>query len=150
MNPWYIIAMIVLALWLMSTRTRRNSPMERHRTTPCERCRFPTRIGPPPSSDAALLRRTALSHGFCANCAVTVWLQLTAPLNRLLCESPHGPQMLLAPHVQQHFLAIMRAGNADMHPEEIDWDRIVAQWELPLERPTALIRARAHRKGETP
>jgi hypothetical protein len=40
--------------------------------------------------------------------------------------------MLLAPHVQQQFARVMKAGNADATPEEINWQRVVENWNLPF------------------
>jgi hypothetical protein len=57
-------------------------------------------------------------------------LRNTYPPNIQLAES--GPEILLMPHLQEIFTNIMRAGFADAIPDEIDWQRIVDNWELPF------------------
>jgi hypothetical protein len=57
-------------------------------------------------------------------------LRNTYPPNIQLAES--GPGILLLPHLQKIFTNIMRAGFADAVPEEIDWQMIVFNWELPF------------------
>lgn len=38
------------------------------------------------------------------------------------------------------FALVMQAGNADAKPEEIEWRRVIAQWELPFPK--------SHKKGK--
>jgi len=48
----------------------------------------------------------------------------------LLAES--GPKNLLYPHIQEQFTGLMRVGLADAQPDEIDWNKIVENWDLPF------------------
>ncbi|MBA7676117.1 hypothetical protein ES703_84358 [subsurface metagenome] len=100
----------------------------------CERCGAQLQVGPAPGSEAKLLRRSKVPKGFCVNCAVHNFLRNTYPPNIQLAES--GPEILLIPHIQTVFADIMKAGFADANPDEIDWQRIVDNWELPF--PTKL------------
>lgn len=97
----------------------------------CERCQAPCHVAAQRRPDAEMLRRSRVPKGICPNCAVTAFLKNTYPCNMLLHQSPHGAQMLLLPHIQEQFVAIMQAGKADMRPDEIVWATVVAQWDLP-------------------
>jgi hypothetical protein len=48
--------------------------------------------------------------------------------------------------MQQHFVQIMRAGNAEADPEEIDWPTIVGNWDLPF--PTRIKRSATNPMNE--
>jgi len=98
-------------------------------TIDCKRCGAQCRIAGPPGAKAKMLQR-AQGPGLCVNCAVHDWLRNTYPPNIILAES--GPKVLLYQHIQQQFAGIMRIGFADAKPDEIDWQRIVDNWELPF------------------
>ena len=38
-----------------------------------------------------------------------------------------------SPIIQKPFAALMKAGNADAKPDEIDWRAVACNWELPIE-----------------
>ena len=99
-------------------------------TTNCERCGVQLQVDAVPGSEAKMLRRSKMPKGFCINCAVHDFLRNTYPPNIQLAES--GPQILLIPHIQTLFAGIMKAGFADANPDEINWQRIVDNWELPF------------------
>lgn len=96
----------------------------------CERCQAHCRVNELRSSDAKMLRHSNEPKGLCVNCAVHDWLRNTYPPNLLLAQS--GPRILLFPHIQKQFAEIMKVGSSDAKPDEIDWDRIVENWELPF------------------
>lgn len=98
----------------------------------CERCGVRLQVGPAPGSEARLLRRSKEPKGFCVNCAVHNFLRNTYPPNLQLAES--GPEILLLPHIQEVFTGIMKAGFADAVPQEINWQLIVDNWELPFRK----------------
>ena len=77
-----------------------------------------------------MLRRSQEPKGLCVNCAVHDFLRNTYPCNILLAQS--GSKALAHPHIQEQFAAIMRAGPADALPDEIDWDLIIENWDLPF------------------
>lgn len=105
---------------------------DRAGSTNCERCGVQLQVDAMPDSRAKLLRRSKVSKGFCINCAVHNFLRNTYPPNIQLAES--GPQILLIPHIQTVFAGIMKAGFADANPDEINWQQIVDNWELPFSK----------------
>ncbi len=96
----------------------------------CERCGVRCRADGPQGTKAKMLCHSKEPKGLCVNCAVHDWLRNTYPVNLLLATS--GPKSLLLPHIQEQFTGIMRIGFADAKPDEIDWQRIVDNWELPF------------------
>ncbi len=99
-------------------------------TVECKRCGQRCKLSETPGKKAKMLRRSKEPKGLCVNCAVHDWLRNTYPVNLLLAQS--GPKSLLFPHIQEQFTGIMRTGFADAKPDEIDWQRIVDNWELPF------------------
>ena len=100
----------------------------------CERCRTQLKVDAKRNSNAKMLRRSKEPKGICVNCAVHDWLRNTYPPNMLLAQS--GPNVLLYTHIQEQFAELMKVGFADANPDEIDWQRIVDNWDLPF--PTKL------------
>lgn len=98
------------------------------KTIDCLRCGERCRVAGPPGKEAKMLRFA--KQGMCVNCAVHDFLRNTYPLNILLAQS--GPRVLLFPHIQEQFAGIMKVGLADAKPDEIDWQKIVDNWELPF------------------
>lgn len=98
-------------------------------TVDCKRCGQSCRVSGAPGEKAKMLR-FAEGPGLCVNCAVHDWLRNTYPPNILLAQS--GPKVLLFPHIQEQFTEIMKIGFADAKPDEIDWQRIVDNWDLPF------------------
>jgi len=95
----------------------------------CKRCGAECMIKGPPGPKAKMLR-FAQGPGLCVNCAVHDFLRNTHPPNILLAKS--GPEVLLFEHIQKQFVEIMKISFADAKPDEIDWKRIVENWELPF------------------
>lgn len=95
----------------------------------CVRCGIPCRITGKGNPDAKMLR-WAQGPGLCVNCAVHDFLRHTYPINMMLARS--GPRNLLIPHVQEQFAGIMKVAMADAMPDEIDWELIVENWDLPF------------------
>lgn len=105
----------------------------------CRRCNAKLKLEPIPDSKAKMLRRAKIPKGYCLNCAVHDWLRNTYPPNILLAQS--GPKVLLFPHIQEQFTAIMKQQLSDAKPDEIDWQKIVDNWDLPFPdkiKPTAM------------
>ena len=100
----------------------------------CERCGAQVKVDAVSGSKAKMLRHSKVPKGLCVNCAVHDWLRNTYPPNIILAQS--GPKVLLFPHIQKQFAEIMQVGFADAQPDEIDWNRIVDNWDLPF--PTKL------------
>lgn len=96
----------------------------------CKRCGAHCRVAGPRNPNAKMLRRSREPRGLCINCAVHDFLRNTYPANMLLAE--FGPKGLLYPHIQKEFTGIMQVALADAQPDEIDWERIVENWDLPF------------------
>jgi len=94
----------------------------------CERCDARCRIAPKPGSKARMLKR-GKGAGLCVNCATHDFLRHTYPANLQLAAS--GPKVLLNPDIRELFADIMRTAGADAEPDEINWNLIVENWELP-------------------
>lgn len=109
-------------------------------TIPCDRCGFPCQAQGPGNPDARLLRRATADEGLCVSCATTSVLQGIETLRDGI--NKNGVKILLRADVQERFALVMQAGNADAKPEEIDWRRVVAQWELPFPKPRKKGKAR--------
>jgi hypothetical protein len=41
-----------------------------------------------------------------------------------------GPEALRLPHIQQQFASVMRAGLSDANPDDVDWERVIALWNV--------------------
>ena len=95
----------------------------------CDRCNVRCKVAEPPNPKAKMLRRSK-GKGLCVNCAVHDWLRNTYPCNILLAQS--GAKSLIHPHVQEQFAEIMKVGMADAMPDEIDWNLIIENWDLPF------------------
>lgn len=98
----------------------------------CERCEAPCKVAGPRNPEAKMLRRSKEPKGLCINCAVHNWLRNTYPVNLILASSGSSP--LRFEHVRQQFIDIMRVGGADANPDEIDWEAIIANWDLPFKK----------------
>ena len=99
-------------------------------TTECGRCGNRCRVDSPGNPNAKMLRRSNKPKGLCVNCAVHDFLRNTYPCNMLLASS--GPGVLAHPHIQEQFAGIMRVGLADAMPDEINWNLIIENWDLPF------------------
>ena len=96
----------------------------------CERCKAPCKVAGRQNSKAKMLRHSKDPKGLCVNCAVHDWLRNTYPVNMILAGS--GPTILAYSHIQKQFTEIMRVGLADAQPDEISWDLIIENWDLPF------------------
>jgi len=77
-----------------------------------------------------MLKRGKDAKGLCINCAAHDWLRNTYPVNLLLARS--GPKGLALPHIQEQFAGLMKMANSDARADEINWQRIIDNWELPF------------------
>ena len=102
--------------------------------TRCERCDAPCKVDPKPGSRARILRRSRVPKGLCLDCALHDHLRNLYPVNLILARS--GPGGLALPHIQQQYYAIARSAGTDAEFDEINWQRIIDNWDLPF--PTKL------------
>lgn len=98
--------------------------------TNCQRCGVLCQVEGSRNPEAKMLRRSKEPKGICVNCAVHDWLRNTYPCNMLLAQA--GPKSLAYPHIQEQFAGLMRAGMSDAIPDEISWDLIIENWDLPF------------------
>lgn len=97
----------------------------------CPRCSTPCKKSTPINKDARLLLHTSRSDGLCPNCAVTEFLLGVEPVRAGI--EKHGVEKALSnTAVREQFVAVMRAGGADMQPNEINWEKVIRNWSLPF------------------
>lgn len=102
-------------------------------TIACERCGRLCRTAPTRNDNARLLRYAAADakNGLCANCGMTLFIRHGDGLGLIFRDEP-DPGIFAARHVQESLERLMFVGNADARPEEIDWQTVIAQWDLPF------------------
>ncbi len=96
----------------------------------CQRCNLSMRVrvrsGNP---DALLMQHSETGEGLCASCAATLFLYSIEHIK----QSIDGKrELLLWDAMQQQFASLMQAGHADAKPEEINWQSVHDNWELPF------------------
>lgn len=69
-------------------------------------------------------------QGLCADCAVTQFL-LSIEILRLGIER-YGPEVLMNPGIQDQFVNVMCSGKSEMSPDEINWKRVIVNWNEPF------------------
>lgn len=100
----------------------------------CSRCGVARKVVETAPEDARLLSHAVLpeASGSCFDCAVTGFFKNDTLLAQAVEINPLGKQMLLDPRVQQQFAGALQAAGADVKPEEINWQRVYDNWELPV------------------
>ena len=101
----------------------------------CSRCAAPCVVAGT-RNDEARIGSYANGAGVCANCFVSTFLkQLTAAKGPYGagCFSNFTAQSLRLPHVQEQFRALLTVGCADIRFDSIDWDEVVANWDLSID-----------------
>jgi hypothetical protein len=78
------------------------------------------------NQNARPLRKS--DNGMCLECTATSVI-LSLPSAGMFPK-----EAVLAPHIQAQFKAVLRAGNADRDAYELDWNRVVENWDLPFPR----------------
>lgn len=96
----------------------------------CGRCGRPCKVNPVAGSQAKMLKRSAAPRGLCVNCAVHDQLRHLYPANLLLARS--GPKGLALPQIQRQFFTLCKMAGTDAKFEEIDWQAVIANWDLPF------------------
>jgi hypothetical protein len=74
-----------------------------------------------------MLRRAEEPKGYCVNCAVAEFLWVFGCRN-----ADPSPDSFRVKPVQDQFTKIMVARNADANPAEINWEKVIANWDLPF------------------
>lgn len=105
-------------------------------STNCTRCNCPLQFtGREPGEDARLLKLAKTPVGYCASCAMSLWLQhdpMSDSLRHVI--GAKGPSILLDRQVIDRMANILASGCADARPQEIDWVSVVIHWDLPFAR----------------
>jgi hypothetical protein len=70
--------------------------------------------------------------GFCPSCVITQWLQTELDVSWLLPPGVTICEALRHSHIQAQFQRIFQVGHADVSESQIDWERVIANWNLPL------------------
>jgi hypothetical protein len=68
--------------------------------------------------------------GFCAACAVCLLLQDPDGLGYAL-PPDFDPAGLKLPHIQAQFARVLHVGQSELPMDQIDWDEVIAKWNLP-------------------
>lgn len=93
----------------------------------CQRCGYGPLVGADGNPNARLMRHA--HAGLCASCAVTEFLKMI-PTTAMAVQR-NGVEMFRNPDVQAQFARIMQSGQADAGPSEIDWERVITNWDKP-------------------
>ena len=97
---------------------------------PCSRCGKPCQPGQSHNLEARPFRRA--EKGLCETCVVTQFLLSddVEPLRDGVFRN--GIEVLRNPVIQKQFERILKAGRSELPAENIDWDMVIDQWELPF------------------
>lgn len=99
----------------------------------CNRCGIEVRVAESRSEDAHWFRLAKIPKGFCADCVFTQFLYQAYPINMQLDET--GPELLLSPFMREAVLESGILEKSDLHIDALNWERIVANWSLPVHAP---------------
>ena len=95
--------------------------------TVCGRCGKQCRGGAG-NPEARLLKQS--SKGFCADCALTQFLKRNEPLGSLI--ETQGVDILRNKEVKLQIARLLIIGKSDASINEIDTERVIANWKLPI------------------
>lgn len=109
----------------------------------CVRCAKRCRVVDKANPNAQLFVKGDMKTGrFCTECLIVDFFKNFDyggyPLMEMLDrkDKPFDPECFRLPHVQDQFGAIVVAAQkqfgAELSPEEIDWDEVIANWHLPF------------------
>jgi hypothetical protein len=105
------------------------------KTTNCDRCGKLCLTGDG-SPSARIYRRG--KKGQCTEChAVKILKSIDEMHGGSFFKD--GPSCLRMAHVQQQFSAVMAAGNAECDPATVDWERVIAVWDIVQDKPRPLF-----------
>ena len=96
----------------------------------CVRCGL--RCQPGKRGDPKARPFQGAEKGLCADCAVThLFLSPDFEMIRLGLLK-HGLEVLRIPAIQNQFAEALIVGKSDLQIEDISWDRVIKQWNLPF------------------
>ena len=95
----------------------------------CVRCNRPCQPGESQNPEARPFKRAR--KGLCPDCAITQFL-LCDDLEALrIGLLRNGIQVLKNPAIQRQFSDILKVGKSDLQADEINWDTVIINWDLP-------------------
>ncbi len=77
----------------------------------------------------------AADEGYCVSCVITQFLKVEMPIEELLPSGATVAEALRLPHVRRQFQAVFAAGRSDTSESQVDWERVIANWDLPVGKP---------------
>ena len=98
-------------------------------STNCKRCGKECQGGEG-NPEARLLKRS--QTGYCADCAITTFLKKTEPV-AMIFESL-GPEALRNQTIQEQIADLLIIGKSDASIKEIDVERVIKNWDLPISK----------------
>jgi len=98
--------------------------------SPCVRCGRPCRPGNSKNPNARPFRLS--KKGLCGECAVTQFLLCDDMEPVRIGVLRNGVEVLREPAIQQQFAAILRVGGSELPAEDINWETVIEQWDLPF------------------
>lgn len=93
----------------------------------CPRCGQLCKERTPTEANARPLRRSNLANGgMCINCAFSDFL-------RQINTFEYAPiEAMRVPHIQEQFARVFKVGNSEADISEIDFETVIANWDLPF------------------
>jgi hypothetical protein len=103
-------------------------------TVNCPRCGRLCKAEESNATSARPFRKA--KKGLCTDCAVTAFFKDDNGEKgvgfALACAHDFKPEYLLLPHIQQQFNKILAMGQSELKPEDINWQNVIDNWNLPL------------------
>jgi hypothetical protein len=145
----------VLGVWMLSKGERELPEQPKGKmmyidaagkVTNCDRCGDPCRVADRRNLESKPFRLSEKPKGVCANCVMTQFLYSAYPVNLQIDEA--GPELLLRPGIREAFLSCGLLEGCDLNINEVNWTRVVANWNLPV----AIIKSgrNPYRMGDSP
>lgn len=98
----------------------------------CKRCGTACRVAAT-ADNAARPFRHADGDGQCTACIVADFIQVELAHALSAMDKEHDIRdVLRAPHIQEDFGQMLRVGCSELGEQEIDWEQVIAVWDLPL------------------
>lgn len=96
----------------------------------CVRCGRTCQPGESKNPNARPFKRT--KKGLCENCVVTQFLLCDDLESVRIGLLRNGIEVLKIPAIQKQFAEILRVGMSELPADDIDWNIVINQWNLPF------------------
>ncbi len=97
----------------------------------CDRCGRQLRVAESRREESKPFRLAKAPKGVCPECVMTQFLYNTYPINMQIDEA--GAELLLKPMIAEAFVASGLMDGCDMDISEVNWQRVVDNWKLPVD-----------------